>query len=78
MVEVSAGLSKSEGNRIALYVVDDGFVGVLRPGEGSGKREIVLEGEGERVFEFWKNGIQKGCVCRRDFIEENSLDWGES
>jgi hypothetical protein len=28
------------------------------------------------VFEFWKNEIQEGCVCRQDFIEETRWTGG--
>lgn len=37
---------------------------------------MVVEGKGQRVVQFWKNGVEKGSFGDQwNFIKEEDLDW---
>lgn len=59
MEDFSCGLGDREGDGVAVDVVDLEFVGLGREPEISREREEELEGEGERVFEIWKERLEE-------------------
>lgn len=77
MVKVVGGFSDEQRDRVCFGVNNVGFGRFRRGKEGSGEREVVLEGEGERVLEVRESEGGEVREREREVEEEERLAWGE-